>query len=384
MLSQDYQAFMERIYHYEVPTIRQVQDYVNENDLSHRMQMISRIGDPSLAFTLYFPIVVGINFRSGIRFLGAAILCEWMNQVLKWILFGERPYWWIPEAELFSSNPRSSLILLEQNRMTCETGPGLPSGHVMINLVIWLIMADTISGKILSKLNETSPIRIFVNRLVWFGFITMQLMVSGSRIYNLNHFPHQCISAFVCGIVVIKLAYHSQEWLTTHSRLTCLIKSLLFTISALGVYQGLLAQGINPDWSIAKALKWCKHQEWIYIDTTPFYALVRYSGAAFGLGCILPKAKVQRELNQSELYCWSDQGLRIALGIVWGMVSTLMHMMMPRKDLNIFYALEFLLNAFSIVFIAYFVPRISDLVFKRNLNIAEDKQRKLAKNKKSE
>lgn len=57
---------------------------VNENDLSHRMQMISRIGDPSLAFTLYFPIVVGINFRSGIRFLGAAILCEWMNQVLKW------------------------------------------------------------------------------------------------------------------------------------------------------------------------------------------------------------------------------------------------------------------------------------------------------------
>lgn len=184
--------------------------------------------------------------------------------------------------------------------------------------------------------------------------------------------------------MVIKLAYHSQGWLTTHSRLTCLIKSLLFTISALGVYQGLLAQGINPDWSIAKALKWCKHQEWIYIDTTPFYALVRYSGAAFGLGCILPKAKVQRELNQSELYCWSDQGLRIALGIVWGMVSSLMHMMMPRKDLNIFYALEFLLNAFSIVFIAYFVPRISDLVFKRNLNIAEDKQRKSAKNKKSE
>eukprot|EP00095_Tigriopus_kingsejongensis_P011441 maker-scaffold222_size251774-snap-gene-1.20 protein:Tk11441 transcript:maker-scaffold222_size251774-snap-gene-1.20-mRNA-1 annotation:"hypothetical protein DAPPUDRAFT_316364" len=361
--------FLDRLYRYEIPTIHQVQDYVNHNGLGSRMQLASSIGDPSLAFVLYFPIIAGIHYRSGVRFLGTVILCEWLNQVLKWLCFGERPFWWVLENELFSGkHPNPSVVLLEQNPMTCETGPGLPSGHVMMNIVIWLILADTVSTKFLEpNLSPTSPLRIFVNRLVWLAFIGMQVMVTTSRIYNLNHFPHQCMMAYGCGLLVIKLAYHNQSWLKAKSSFKSIVASSFFMISALGVFQGLLSYGFNPDWSIAKAMKWCQNKDWIYIDTTPFYALVRYSGAAFGLGLVLPAAKVQGELAKTEtgFHTVLDQGLRIAVGVAFGMLAILAHRQMPRNNLNQFYALEFGVNCALVTLILYAIPSISDMIFQR-------------------
>ena len=42
---------------------------------------VSKIGDPGLMFTIYFPIIFAFNSRVGIKFIGTVILCEWMNQV---------------------------------------------------------------------------------------------------------------------------------------------------------------------------------------------------------------------------------------------------------------------------------------------------------------
>ena len=42
---------------------------------------VSKVGDPGLMFTIYFPIIFAFNSRVGIKFIGTVILCEWMNQV---------------------------------------------------------------------------------------------------------------------------------------------------------------------------------------------------------------------------------------------------------------------------------------------------------------
>ena len=44
----------------------------------------SEWGDPSKAFYIIFPLVLAIQRKNGILYLTAAILCEWINQVLKW------------------------------------------------------------------------------------------------------------------------------------------------------------------------------------------------------------------------------------------------------------------------------------------------------------
>ena len=65
------------------------------------------------------------------------------------LLFGERPYWWVKESPLFSSP--SSRLTLNQNAMTCETGPGSPSGHVMANLTLWLVLWDVLYKRVVEK-----------------------------------------------------------------------------------------------------------------------------------------------------------------------------------------------------------------------------------------
>ncbi len=48
------------------------------------MQLASKVGDPGLVFSLYFPLIAGLSWVAGVRFLGAVIACEWANLILKW------------------------------------------------------------------------------------------------------------------------------------------------------------------------------------------------------------------------------------------------------------------------------------------------------------
>ena len=85
------------------------------------------------------------------------------------------------------------------------------------------------------------------------------------------------------GITMAKLAFRSSKWIV-FSRFQWLLVSIVIMGSALGTYWFLLLTGRDPAWLISEAMKWCDHKENIHIDTMPFYSLMRYSGAAFGLG----------------------------------------------------------------------------------------------------
>ena len=116
----------------------------------------------------------------GVNYLGSVIICEWINQVLKWILHGHRPYWYIK-----SSNQQfASMSQLKQTPITCETGPGNPSGHVMINVVTGL----TLVNFILSCANNwlSDPMKLIVRRMLWNGFFVFIAMVVASR-YSIHY-----------------------------------------------------------------------------------------------------------------------------------------------------------------------------------------------------
>ncbi|XP_017694239.1 PREDICTED: glucose-6-phosphatase 3 isoform X3 [Lepidothrix coronata] len=87
--------------------------------------------DPKSIYTFCFPLAHGLDARVGLMVLWIGLVAEWLNVVLKWFLFGERPYWWIHESGLFSQEELEKLPL-RQFPVTCETGPGSPSGHCMI------------------------------------------------------------------------------------------------------------------------------------------------------------------------------------------------------------------------------------------------------------
>lgn len=49
--------------------------------------------------------------------------------------------------------------------------------------------------------------------------------------------------------------------------------------------------GIDPQWSVQLAFKWCSNPDYISVNTTPMYSLVRDIGAAFGIAMSSPIIK---------------------------------------------------------------------------------------------
>ena len=42
---------------------------------------VSVLGDPSKGFIVFFPLILSLNYLKGVKFLGAFIICEWLNMV---------------------------------------------------------------------------------------------------------------------------------------------------------------------------------------------------------------------------------------------------------------------------------------------------------------
>ena len=112
---------MDVLYTYGVQFIFTLQNVFS--NYTQAMIYISSILDPKYAFFIYTPVLFAFNVQSGKHLLWTTVLTEWSNQILKWILHGERPYWWVLEMSSVIDLPP-----IKQFSVSCETGPGSPSG----------------------------------------------------------------------------------------------------------------------------------------------------------------------------------------------------------------------------------------------------------------
>ncbi|XP_071497926.1 glucose-6-phosphatase 3-like [Diadema antillarum] len=245
------------------------------------MLTISHLGDPRNAFLLYFPIAFCfINAKAGLQVLWVAVVSEWLNAVLKWILIGQRPYWWVMESPVFFGEERP---FIKQFRLTCETGPGCPSGHAMVTSAVWFVLISSINEVIVSEATPKYSHHIAtVKRLMWFLFALMATVVSISRVFIATHFPHQVILGVVNGVLLgITVRKYPVE---NYGFGRYFLGGLFAITSVILEYYVLSYAGLNPDWSMKLALKRCVFREWVHMDTSPFYAISRDVGAFFFAG----------------------------------------------------------------------------------------------------
>ncbi|TFK14637.1 monocarboxylate transporter 10 [Platysternon megacephalum] len=117
--------------------------------------------------------------------------------LLTWILFGHRPYWWVQETMIY---PNQSSPCLEQFPITCETGPGSPSGHAMGSSCVWYVMVTAALSYTVRWKDEAA---ITLHRLtwsfLWSVFWIIQISVCVSRVFIATHFPHQVILGVIGG-----------------------------------------------------------------------------------------------------------------------------------------------------------------------------------------
>ncbi|CAG06537.1 unnamed protein product, partial [Tetraodon nigroviridis] len=240
--------------------------------------LASSLADLHTTFFFFFPIWLPLRRDTALRLVWVAVLGDWLNLVLKWVLFGERPYWWVQETRFYGAGPRPSL---QQFPITCETGPGSPSGHAMGAAAIWYVMVTALLS---AARTRCRPLLFrFLRMLLWVLMGLVLLLVCTSRVFMAAHFPHQVIAGMVSGVLVAEVVSR-QKWIYGASLRSYICTTLLLTSFAVGFYLLLRAVGVDLLWTMEKAQRWCARPEWVHLDTTPFASLLRNMGSLLGLG----------------------------------------------------------------------------------------------------
>ncbi|KRX40032.1 Glucose-6-phosphatase 2, partial [Trichinella sp. T9] len=240
---------------------------------AERFLSITKVGDPDLLILYLLPFLSAINRSLFLRFVLATAICDMLNNIMKWMLHGERPYWWIHSSGAYEVVPA-----LQQFPLTCETGPGSPSGHAMITASVWYIIVWGYVTFIVGRSRK----RAILTKSAWFIYLLLLIMVAVSRLYIATHFPHQVMLGSIIGFVIgVYFTRFPVEMLRMKH---CLALGIVLVTTAFLVYVFMILLGVEPDWSVKMAMKWCQNREWVHLNTTPLNALFRDTGAIIGLG----------------------------------------------------------------------------------------------------
>ncbi|KAF1574651.1 UNVERIFIED_CONTAM: Glucose-6-phosphatase 3, partial [Eudyptes pachyrhynchus] len=198
---------------------------------------VTSLADPKCVFTVCFPLAYFLDRKVGVSVLWIGLVSEWLNVVLKWFLFGERPFWWIHESGLASKEP----VALHQFPVSCETGPGDPSGHCMITgAALWPLvtaltaLASRRSGSLAVKLTP-------------FGAYALLLLAVGlSRVFVLAHFPHQVVGGILAGAA---LGWGLQARAPVARAPGFFVAAALaLLLGSLALHSLVIAAGVDIDW----------------------------------------------------------------------------------------------------------------------------------------
>ncbi|XP_075774529.1 glucose-6-phosphatase 3 isoform X1 [Pelodiscus sinensis] len=241
-------------------------------------------------------------------------------------LFGERPFWWVYESGLHSKEN----VLLRQFPVSCETGPGSPSGHCMITgAALWPIVSALMA---LASRHSSSRLVKFAPFMV---YVLLLLAVGLSRIFILAHFPHQVLGGIVAGAAlgwVLAARVPEERELSFY-----IATSLALLLSAAGLYGGMRALGTDMDWSIHLATKWCLNPAWIRVETRPFASLCRDTALALGLG-LATHSSLYTQLRH-EPAGWKQRAAGASLGLAT--LQALSAVAQP-ENMVLWYSLSFL------------------------------------------
>lgn len=344
---------------------------------------ISTFFDPRYVFLFYAPILFAINKRVGHRLIIALTATEWCNQILKWLLAGERPYWYVHERAIETAGSSSllsnfstgidsydmaaefnglkqppiqqPLAQFKQFSVTCEMGAGSPSGHAMVTATVWYILIDAYLKGELGVFNpmpsgalKPQHIADNLSKLSWSMYATILVLVSLSRVYLACHFPHQCLCGAILGVMVAKLVQRVP--MEALGRRHFCAATVFMCVTALGTYALLRSIGFDPLWTVNKAMRWCAKKEHLMLDTTPFFSMIRYLAFCLGTGLTF-------DLSGDSSKVPAGRRLIAALSaVVFGQL--ILSVPIPKSSVAAFYSISFLVYTTLSYAIAGPIPRL--------------------------
>lgn len=259
-------------------------------------------------------------------------------------------------------------MTIQQYELTCETGPGSPSGHSMITSAVLCLLFSWLLNSLRENFlcNMSILGRLIVTLSLWAVLMIILVFVSVSRVFIATHFPHQVIMGTVIGLILALVVQNYKTVLINISVSVrcCALCSLLLVTTTLASYLFLSFLVYDPSISVTKAQKWCIKPSYIHLDTTPFYAMVRDSGATLGLG-------ISVGIVSSAVRGRNWRGLRVGVGQLSLLSASLKVMLsilllqlleaisLPKSSPLLFYVAGYVRCAFIPIIVILIVPIIA-------------------------
>lgn len=212
------------------------------------------------------------------------------------------------------------------------------------------------------KLPTLGPLKVFL----WSFYVSSIVAVSVSRLYLSCHFPHQCVLGAGLGLVVaLFLSKIDLQKLAVWTYVTGTVFMLTVVASTYGL---LMIMRVDPGWTLVKAMKYCEKREYVHLDTTPFFSIMRYTGFFLGTGIALnaaPEPLVVRPPQVSR----PNEGMKVrAINLMKALVSiAVIHFFnsvkIPTANMPLFYLLSFLMNTVQPILFIAIIPRLISLLF---------------------
>uniref|UniRef100_A0A3P9JWS5 Glucose-6-phosphatase n=1 Tax=Oryzias latipes TaxID=8090 RepID=A0A3P9JWS5_ORYLA len=310
-------------------------------------RLASTVADLHTTFFFLFPIWFHLRRDTGLRLIWVAVIGDWLNLVLKWVLSGERPYWWVHETQFYRKGEAPPL---QQFPITCETGPGSPSGHAMGAACVWYVMVTAVLSIAAEKRCPPLLYKLLQGGL-WGLFFLVELLVCMSRVFMAAHFPHQVVAGVITGVLVAKIVSKS-KWMYNASMNKYFFITFHLTFFAVGFYLLLRTLGVDLLWTLDKAQKWCVKPEWIHLDSTPFASLLRNMGSLLGLGMGLHSPIYNGVKKKSSTTAFKIGSITISLFLL----QLLDEWTFSSENHLIFYILSFCKSAIALLIPTAVVP----------------------------
>lgn len=320
---------------------------------------ISRFADPLYSFTLLIPVAAVVHIGLATDMLMVSVMAEWSNTLLKWLFMDHRPFWWVQETDIYGKGPRPHL---RQTPLTCETGPGSPSGHMQgASSLMYVIVQHLIHTFIMSSKRMDDSRKRHLGIILWTSYTLLMILVGISRLYTATHFPHQTLLGLVAGMVtawlfVDKGRYTLTETWRSASSLKMFLGGVAMIAVSFGAYWLQRLLGIDPQWSVRLAFKWCEHPEWIHVNTTPLFSLVRDCGSMFGLAVAAPIAtRIHNQVQDNII-------IRMVCILVLMVAFQVAADIVPTSDVRLFYGCHFILHAVKPFLLFIAIPKVARLL----------------------
>ena len=134
------------------------------------MQIFTFLGSQEFLLLMLPVIYWSVDASMGARVGAVLLISGGLNDMLKLVIHGPRPYWFSSQVKAFTLEPTF----------------GAPSGHTQNSVVIWGLMAAYIKRP-----------------WAWAVAIFLMIMVGLSRIYLGVHFPHDVLLGWLLGTLVL-------------------------------------------------------------------------------------------------------------------------------------------------------------------------------------